>query len=387
MLSYFAPAYVKEALLVLKNARKLLHYKRDILPAADVQEFEATISRLEQAVKDRDQAAVEQAEQTIDQQWSKHLPPASEAAWRENCEVFLVAIIIAIGVRTFFLQPFTIPTGSMQPTLNGIIGHPSSQPAPNLLVQAFDFVMRGRNYINVVAKSDETVELMTEHKPLYFFTVTQIRTDRNSYSVWAPSDTLRHDFDVADGREPGRAASHFQAGEIIARGAVDAGDHVFVDKVSYNFHAPQRGKVFVFSTRGIPRIEGGLRRQGVEGSQFYIKRLAGLPGDTLRIDSPKLYINGEVPPDFGFQRVMAAINGYRGYSNPMPYNPMFDMGAFYLTDPQASFHVPPNKYFAMGDNSYNSSDSRYWGTVPEENLMGRGLFVYWPFLPHWGFVR
>jgi signal peptidase I len=41
----------------------------------------------------------------------------------------------------------------------------------------------------------------------------------------------------------------------------------------------------------------------------------------------------------------------------------------------------------MGDNSGNSFDSRYWGPVPQDNLMGRGLFVYWPFLPHWGFVK
>ena len=44
-------------------------------------------------------------------------------------------------------------------------------------------------------------------------------------------------------------------------------------------------------------------------------------------------------------------------------------------------------YFAMGDNSYNSLDSRWWGPVPEENLVGRGLLVYWPFNWHWGFIR
>ncbi len=44
-------------------------------------------------------------------------------------------------------------------------------------------------------------------------------------------------------------------------------------------------------------------------------------------------------------------------------------------------------YFAMGDNSYNSFDSRYWGPVPEPNLVGRGLFVYWPFTWHWGLIR
>jgi signal peptidase I len=49
--------------------------------------------------------------------------------------------------------------------------------------------------------------------------------------------------------------------------------------------------------------------------------------------------------------------------------------------------VPERRYFAMGDNSYNSFDSRWWGPVPEENLVGRGLFVYWPFNWHWGLIR
>jgi signal peptidase I len=52
-----------------------------------------------------------------------------------------------------------------------------------------------------------------------------------------------------------------------------------------------------------------------------------------------------------------------------------------------TYIVPPHRYFAMGDNSYNSYDSRYWGPVPEENLVGRGLLVYWPFVPHCGFIR
>ena len=52
-----------------------------------------------------------------------------------------------------------------------------------------------------------------------------------------------------------------------------------------------------------------------------------------------------------------------------------------------TFKVPEDGYFALGDNSYNSYDSRYWGPVPEENLVGRGLFVYWPFNQHWGLIR
>jgi signal peptidase I len=380
MFSIFAPAYIKEAQLVLKNARKLLHYKKDLLSDDSRSDFETTIERLEKAVKERNRGGVEEAAQQLDKQWSRYLPPAKDAGWRENCEVFLVAIVVAIGVRTYFLQPFTIPTGSMQPTLDGIIGHPSDDPPPSLAVQVFDFVMRGRNYVNVTAKSDDVVMSMTERKLLFFFTLTDVACQHSSYTIWAPADTLEHSFNIYPPTpyQPGKA---FHAGDAIARGYIDAGDHVFVDKVSYNLHSPTRGEVFVFSTRGITRIENQLNRQGIEGSEFYIKRLAGLPGDTLRVASPLLYVNGQLAQEFGLRRVMSAQGDYAGYSNPSYPD------AWHLTSPDATYTVPENHYFAMGDNSYNSFDSRYWGPVPQENLMGRGLFVYWPFLPHWGFVR
>ena len=152
--------------------------------------------------------------------------------------------------------------------------------------------------------------------------------------------------------------------------------------MSYNFRNPRRGDVFVFKTTDIARIEDDLRRKNIEGSQFYIKRLAGTPGDTLRVDPPELFVNGSRAAGRGFERVMSGTDkiprdGYRGYGN----------GPAFLRDPENSFSVPAKCYFAMGDNSYNSFDSRWWGTVPEQNIAGCGLFVYWPFGAHWGFIR
>jgi signal peptidase I len=150
---------------------------------------------------------------------------------------------------------------------------------------------------------------------------------------------------------------------------------VFVDKFSYNFVKPHRGDVFVFRTNNIPGIPGDVEM----GQPFYIKRLAGVPGDTLRISSPDLYIGGKLAQQFGFKRVMAAQDGYRGYSNAP--------GSLYLSNASSTFTVPAHGYFALGDNSYNSADSRYWGIAPEEDLVGRGLFVYWPFNRHWGLIH
>jgi signal peptidase I len=162
---------------------------------------------------------------------------------------------------------------------------------------------------------------------------------------------------------------------------MDTGDQVFVDKVSYNFVKPAAGDVFVFKTTGIAKIEAGL--DPAMGSQHYIKRLAGMPGKTLRIDPPRLFIDGVVPDQFVFQRVMSMKNDYNGYSNGPEGGGSFT----HLGSPSETFKVPADGYFALGDNSYHSSDSRVWGPVPERNVAGRGIFVYWPFTSRWGLIR
>ena len=224
----------------------------------------------------------------------------------------------------------------------------------------------GRNYINVVSREDDQIFEITPKKALFFFTFSRVVCQRQNFLVYAPPETLSHDFNVMPGRICHR-------GEVIARGAIDTGDQVFVDKCSYNFVKPHRGDVFVFRTNHIP----GIREDPEAGSPFYIKRLAGLPGDQLRIDPPFLYVNGRKADGYGFARVMSAKPPYRGYA----------LGHEYLSQPDRSFTVPKDGYFALGDNSYNSYDSRYWGTVPDANLVGRGLFVYWPFNQHWGLIR
>jgi signal peptidase I len=208
----------------------------------------------------------------------------------------------------------------------------------------------------------------------FFFTYTRIEcASGRQYVVHAPIETLSHPVNADGfGLYPHR---HYLAGEPIARGYVATGDKVFVDKISYNFRMPHRADVFVFSTSGI----AGIRMEPNVESEFYIKRLGGLPGDTLRIDAPKLFINGKLAEEPAFLRVMSAVDGYRGYSNDGRFN--------FLTSPDDEFSVPANSYFALGDNSYNSSDSRAWGRVPAENVVGRGLFVYWPFGAHWGFIH
>lgn len=402
----FTPRYRKQAKLLLRHSQKYLRYKSDVMDAAMREEVDAGMRRLQGALRQRDRKQIESRAEELDEKLHKLAPITMESHWRENCEVILVAIVVAVGIRSYFLQPFKIPTGSMQPTLNGIIGHPSTQRAPNMLKQVGEFILLGRNYIDVVARADDQILQVEQKKFLFFFTFSRIVGQHESYLVYAPWETLRDYWNVVPGRT-------VKKGDVIARGAVDTGDQVFVDKFTYNFVKPHRGDVFVFRTNNIL----GIREDPDTGAPFYIKRLAGLPGDVLRIDPPLLYSNGKLAEGHGFRRVMAAKGGYRGYSegplnvrelerqleeiralkekakksNSTERIPQLEenekQAAERLEYAKGKLVVPPNAYLALGDNSYNSYDSRWWGPVPEENLVGRGLLVYWPFIPHWGLIR
>ena len=367
----FTPRYVKHSKLLLRHAHKYLRYKRDVLAESMAEEIRAGMRRLQAALRQRDRKQIETRAEELDAKLHKLMPVTWESHWRENCEVILVAIVVAVGIRSYFLQPFKIPTGSMQPTLNGIIGHEIKPPTPlpNFLQQIAEFVLRGRNYIDIVSREDDQVLQVEQKKFFFFFTFSRLICQHQRFLVYAPPDTLRDYWDI----KPGRT---FRKGDVVARGAVDTGDQVFVDKFTYNFVKPHRGDVFVFRTNNIAGIAGDPEA----GQPFYIKRLAGVPGDTLKIDSPLLFVNGKIAEGYGFKRVMDAQDDYHGYSNP-------GLNAKYLTNSDVTFRVPDGSYFALGDNSYHSSDSRYWGLVPEENLVGRGVIVYWPFVPHWGLIR
>ncbi len=365
----FTPRHIKEGKQYRHALKRLIHYKEDILSAKDLQKLRDLLAKTDLAIKGRKREEIHAVQQEIEKTVGKIVPPAKDSGFRENVEVFVVAIVVAAGVRAYFLQPFKIPTGSMQPTLYGIVGTPTDTPPPNIISRAFQMVWLGRHYIDLVAKQDDVVLKLEEKTYLNFFTFTTIIGQNTRYTLFAPISQLRGDFGVTEGKL-------YKAGQPIARGHIDTGDQVFVDKISYNFLPPARGDVFVFKTTGISGIENSPSFPRGQGSQHYIKRLAGVPADTLRIARPDLFIDGKLADQWVFQRVMSKKNGYDGYFN----GPL-------LSDPEETFTVLPKTYFAMGDNSGHSFDSRYWGSVPEQNVAGRGLFVYWPFSKRWGFIR
>lgn len=373
----FTPSFIKRAKGFERMARLMLDYRRDIVSQEVAVSVETEITRLKTAIASRNESAVMDAAKALDASCEKLGPPLFKNSWAENAEVIVGTLAIVLGIRAYFLQPFTIPTGSMQPTLNGIVGHPQETNPPPPLQRIWDRAVLGRTWFDITARDDESVISTSERKKWLFFTETVIQTDRNVYTVSAPERTIAEHFL--------KKKSRFKAGEPLLRGYVSSGDHVIVNMMAYHFRKPTRGEVFVFTTRGI-RTGANMMNPGGP-SQFYIKRLAGIPGDTLRIEPPKLFVNGNEAQEVAFQRVASGTfespnNGYRGYS----HGPR-DMRFPFLGDDRQTIELSDGKYFALGDNSYFSSDSRDWGTVPQQNLVGAGLVVFWPFGSHWGRIH
>src|SRR5436853_4204916 len=205
----FASRYVQHRKLLLRHAQKYLRYKRDMLDTETYDLIGADIRRLHAALRQRDRKQIESRAEELDAKLHQLTPVTWESHWRENCEVILVAIVVAIGIRSYFLQPFKIPTGSMQPTLNGIIGRPMATTPPNLLQQVAEFVLRGRNYINVVSAEDDEILQIQRQKFFFFFTWSKIICQRQKFTVYCPPEQLSGDFRV----QPG---IRYRRGEVIA---------------------------------------------------------------------------------------------------------------------------------------------------------------------------
>jgi len=353
---------------------KRIRYGRDVLP-------EKTLTRLHEARKAAKDALGwtvstarrGEALKRLESQYGDLLRTDKHHGRRENAEVALVAIALALGVRAYFLQPFKIPTHSMRPTLLGILNEPEARPPPAWPVRLFDLVWSGKGWHRAVAPKDGTIESVREGKlfGVIPWTTTVIVADGWSESVWTGLQQAR------EGGMKVRAGDRVKAGETLANFSSTSGDHLFVNKVAYQTRKPERGETFVFTTDGIEGIESGLRLRGIEGSQYYIKRCVAVGGDRLQIRPPVLWINGQPAQDWACRRVAEQKNGYPGYT----------LGQTFLTNPEDSYQVPGKDYWAMGDNSPNSFDSRGWGPVQAKNLVGKGAFVYWPFSTRWGLIH
>lgn len=186
------------------------------------------------------------------------------------------------------------------------------------------------------------------------------------------------------------------------------GDQIFVNKFVYGLRIPFTKKRF-WEGRGPKRGEVVIFLYPQDERLDYIKRVVGLPGDTVRVEGEKVYVNDRL-----VNKKPLRFRGDPNHSNRVfvhparPYPkltlfPEWETFTFYQEQldghphlvqhdlfyySERTFVVPPGHYFVMGDNRDHSADSREWGFVPRENIKGRALFIWLSFdwdqpFPHW----
>jgi signal peptidase I len=157
------------------------------------------------------------------------------------------------------------------------------------------------------------------------------------------------------------------------------GDHLLVDKLAYAPSGPISS--FILPYRPVKRGDIIVFRFPVDIKQTFVKRCMGVPGDRIRVVNKQVYLNG-VKLDEPYK--VNKTDYFDSYRDNFPSEPnvsvesgAIDMLTHHVVN--GDVVVPPNSYFAMGDNRDSSLDSRYWGFVPRENIIGKPLIVYWSY--------
>ena len=133
-------------------------------------------------------------------------------------------------------------------------------------------------------------------------------------------------------------------------------DHLFVNKMIYRLRGPERGEIIVFKAPKEADVEGNHQNENI-----LIKRLIGIPGDRILIKEGKLYRNG-----------VEVVEPY--IAQPMT---TFDPSAAHYGVGE-ELTLGPGQYFVMGDNRNHSWDSRFWGVVTRDRIIGEAAFLFWP---------
>ena len=426
----------------LEIAVRVYHYQRDRLSEAELGSLSKATELLRQRMKEKADTgklklAIEDLESVLKGIGGLHYPKSTLVEW---VEFFLVAAIVILGIRAYFVQPFKIPTNSMWPSYNGLTPEVFRTKAeePNVAEKGLRFLTNLATQHRVDAPADGEILI-----PISSSTLSPVSKDvpgrswiifpevhRQYYLLvgnrWV-SDKVPSDFDfgwvLRDTFFPGkesfndvltrklsardfverdvtlpdgggmRRVQFLKTGKVVRRGDrvlsydILTGDNLFVDRMSYHFVKPEVGDGFVFRTGSI-HVNGDpdyLRRIGAgDGKsldQYYIKRLAGVPGDKLEIREPVLLRNGKpITGAKAFEKNANLEGNFGGYVNGQRSGRYPD--AILLEG--ETLTVPEDSFVALGDNSHNSLDSRYWGFVPAKDVVGRPLFIYYPFTKRWG---
>jgi signal peptidase I len=417
----------------LELADKIFHYRRDQISATDRADLQQKTEQLRAQLREKADASklklgIEALEPALRRTGGKFYP---RSTLQEYVEFFVGAAIIILGVRAYFVQPFKIPTNSMWPTYYGMTAEvfPTEKDEPGALGRVARLVAFGASRRSVEAPVDGDVwlpmvrsrtskdvsdlskfELVGLEAPGRTWLViptkvmrVNLRIGDHLSAVDVPLD-FKFDHEILreafpDSYAPGgvkgvsngfvttssgdklpilwvNTGKRVKKGEHVLSFDILTGDQLFVDRVSYHFVKPSVGSGFVFRTDNIDHPEMKNRQTGEQVESYYIKRLVGTPGDRLEVRDGVLLRNGApITGADAFDKNARKEGVYRGYANQREL------------EEKRSVEISATGYYAMGDNSYNSSDSRYWGEVPYKDVVGRPLFIYYPFTKRWGPAR
>lgn len=410
----------KVAKELLQSAQKVYHYRRDLTSEERLAKLDKAVGEVDGLIRDKATkeaplvAAIDQLDALLRKIGGKIYP---KTFWNDNLEVALVAAIIVIGIRTFFFQPFIIPTNSMFPTYSGMkaVVYEDKNDAPGTIERTFRFLTLGAKHKSLIAKSDGAVQLPMERTTngtrLYvrqvqgkkWFVFPTVLAEYTllvggvPHTIRVPADfdmqsALLESFPDVDPqlvRVPGGTGyaldfdQQVSVGDAVLRFDITLGDALFVDRISYHFKRPEAGDPFVFRTGEIPGIEGGA---GNIVDKYYIKRIGGVGGETLEIKKGALLVDGEPRSEVeAFERNERQEGDYNGYVYPTQNDPSNPPQL--LTAAGVTAELPSGTFVALGDNSANSLDSRYWGFVPERSVIGKAIFIYYPFTKRWGLAE
>lgn len=391
---------------LLHAAHKIYHYRRDVAAKKDLDELNDIVDELDKFCRDKETkseqitSAMDQVDALLRKIGGKMYP---KTFWNDNLEVALVAAIIVIGIRTFFFQPFIIPTNSMYPTYSGMnaVIYEDKEEAPSALGKTFRLLTLGAKHKSLTATTSGDIKF-TGYRQVkgkkWFFLPTVLAEYSFDvagvpHSIQVPAEfnmleTIERSFpesevvSLPDGRAKFQLNAKVAAGDDILRFDITLGDALFVDRISYHFKRPEAGDSFVFRTRNIPGIEGGPNSIV---DKYYIKRIGGVGGETLEItEDGTLLVDGSPRDEVeAFGRNASKEGEYGGYVYPNNSNGAPKL----LTGPGVKNTIPEGNFVALGDNSANSLDSRFWGYVPEESVIGKAVFIYYPFTKRWGMAE
>ena len=156
------------------------------------------------------------------------------------------------------------------------------------------------------------------------------------------------------------------------------GDHLLVDKLAYAPVGPV--SKYILPYQEIKRGDIIVFRYPMDVTQTYVKRVVGIPGDRIHIRNKQVFRNGEKLNEPYTYFKTEYIDSYRD-NFPSDPNTRISEAAQEMLEKKVNGEivVPPSSYFAMGDNRDSSFDSRYWGFVPRENIIGKPLIIYWSY--------